>query len=94
MQVEMGIHGLSKFLGDQCPHVLRETKLENHFGRKIGLDASMAMYQFLVPHPHTQHTRPTPPCGRPIPTKSNLGAQQHALAFPIWTYTVPHLIGF
>lgn len=44
----MGIHGLSKFLGDQCPHVLRETKLENHFGRKIGLDASMAMYQFLI----------------------------------------------
>jgi hypothetical protein len=48
MQAKMGIHGLSKFLGDQCPHVLRETKLENHFGRKIGLDASMAMYQFLV----------------------------------------------
>ena len=83
MQVEMGIHGLSKFLGDQCPHVLRETKLENHFGRKIGLDASMAMYQFLVPHPHTATYPPDP--GPPVRLADSHKIQfgSTTLAFPI-----------
>jgi flap endonuclease-1 len=44
----MGIQGLTKLIGDVCPGAIRETKLENHFGRKIGLDASMAIYQFLI----------------------------------------------
>jgi hypothetical protein len=84
MQVEMGIHGLSKFLGDQCPHVLRETKLENHFGRKIGLDASMAMYQFLVPHPHTATYPPDPgPPAVRLADSHKIQFGSTTLAFPI-----------
>ena len=41
----MGIKGLTKLLGDHAPRAMREAKLESFFGRKIAIDASMAMYQ-------------------------------------------------
>ncbi|KAJ1513495.1 Elongation of fatty acids protein 2 [Coelomomyces lativittatus] len=44
----MGIHGLTKLLGDQAPQVLQENEIKNYFGRKIAIDASMAIYQFLI----------------------------------------------
>jgi flap endonuclease-1 len=44
----MGIHGLMKLLSDECPGAIREQELNNLTGRKIAIDASMAMYQFLV----------------------------------------------
>ncbi|KAL1528571.1 hypothetical protein AB1Y20_009912 [Prymnesium parvum] len=44
----MGIHGLSRLLHDHAPHALKEGKMENYFGRKIAIDASMSIYQFLI----------------------------------------------
>ncbi|KAK9804920.1 hypothetical protein WJX72_012073 [[Myrmecia] bisecta] len=44
----MGIKGLSKLLGDNAPQSFREQKFENYFGRKLAIDASVHIYQFLV----------------------------------------------
>lgn len=37
-----------KLLSDECPGAIREQELSNLTGRKIAIDASMAMYQFLI----------------------------------------------
>mmetsp|Transcript_31642 Transcript_31642/g.51071 ORF Transcript_31642/g.51071 Transcript_31642/m.51071 type:complete len:394 (+) Transcript_31642:81-1262(+) len=44
----MGIHGLSKLIADNAPDAIREHKMEAYFGRKIAIDASMSIYQFLI----------------------------------------------
>jgi flap endonuclease-1 len=44
----MGIKNLFNFLKENSPLALRETKLEGFTGRTLCIDASMAMYQFLV----------------------------------------------
>ncbi|MFQ6650597.1 hypothetical protein Gotur_022155 [Gossypium turneri] len=44
----MGIKGLTKLLADNVPKAMKEQKLESYFGRKIAIDASMSIYQFLV----------------------------------------------
>jgi len=44
----MGIKGLSKLLSEKSPGCLREQKMDNYFGRKIAIDASMTLYQFLI----------------------------------------------
>jgi len=44
----MGIHGLSKLLNDNAPRCVREHKMEYFAGRKIAIDASMQIYQFLI----------------------------------------------
>eukprot|EP00873_Tetraselmis_striata_P029325 jgi/Tetstr1/449589/TSEL_036676.t1 len=44
----MGIHGLSKLLADYSPDCVKATKFESYFGRKIAIDASMHIYQFMV----------------------------------------------
>ncbi|KAJ1635089.1 PIN domain-like protein [Pavlovales sp. CCMP2436] len=44
----MGIHGLSKLIADHAPGATKEGKFENYFGRKIAIDATMSIYQFLV----------------------------------------------
>lgn len=44
----MGVQGLTKLLGDMAPSSIHSQKFENYFGRKIAVDASMHMYQFLV----------------------------------------------
>lgn len=44
----MGIKGLTRFLSEAAPAAVKESKLENYFGRKIAIDASMSIYQFLV----------------------------------------------
>eukprot|EP01038_Epipyxis_sp_PR26KG_P007205 gene7205-9833_t len=44
----MGIHGLMKLLSEECPGAIKEQDLENYTGRKVAIDASMAMYQFLI----------------------------------------------
>lgn len=44
----MGIHGLMKLLSEESPGAIKEHDLEYLCGRKIAIDASMAMYQFLV----------------------------------------------
>ncbi|KAK3441389.1 hypothetical protein EUGRSUZ_B01342 [Eucalyptus grandis] len=44
----MGIKGLTKLLADNAPNAMKEQKLESYFGRRIAVDASMSIYQFLV----------------------------------------------
>ena len=44
----MGIHGLTKLLSDEAPNCMKEVTLDSLTGRKVAVDASMAMYQFLV----------------------------------------------
>lgn len=44
----MGIHGLTKLLSDEAPNCMKEVDLDSLTGRKVAVDASMAMYQFLV----------------------------------------------
>ncbi|MCO5614817.1 hypothetical protein L7F22_069101 [Adiantum nelumboides] len=43
----MGIKGLTKLLSDNAPNCMSEQKFESYFGRKIAIDASMSIYQFL-----------------------------------------------
>jgi flap endonuclease-1 len=44
----MGIHGLSKVIGDHAPLAMKEDEMKNYFGRKVAIDASMSIYQFLI----------------------------------------------
>ncbi|PIA40761.1 hypothetical protein AQUCO_02400079v1 [Aquilegia coerulea] len=44
----MGIKGLTKLLADNAPKGMKEHKFESFFGRKIAIDASMSIYQFLI----------------------------------------------
>ncbi|KAF3836072.1 hypothetical protein F7725_028630 [Dissostichus mawsoni] len=44
----MGIHGLTKLIADQAPGAIKEQDIKNYFGRKIAIDASMCIYQFLI----------------------------------------------
>eukprot|EP00472_Partenskyella_glossopodia_P011120 CAMPEP_0197515618 /NCGR_PEP_ID=MMETSP1318-20131121/694_1 /TAXON_ID=552666 /ORGANISM="Partenskyella glossopodia, Strain RCC365" /LENGTH=372 /DNA_ID=CAMNT_0043064039 /DNA_START=27 /DNA_END=1145 /DNA_ORIENTATION=- len=44
----MGIKGLMKFISDTAPDSLKEGKIKSFFGRKVAIDASMCLYQFLV----------------------------------------------
>jgi len=44
----MGIHGLSKVIGDHAPFAIKENEIKNLFGRKVAIDASMSIYQFLI----------------------------------------------
>ncbi|CAA0817946.1 Flap endonuclease 1 [Striga hermonthica] len=44
----MGIKGLTKLLADNAPKAMKEQKFESYFGRKIAVDASMSIYQFLI----------------------------------------------
>jgi len=44
----MGIHGLMKLLSEECPGAMKELEMEHLTGRKVAIDASMAIYQFLV----------------------------------------------
>lgn len=44
----MGIHGLSKVIADHAPKAIRENAISAFFGRKVAIDASMSIYQFLI----------------------------------------------
>ncbi|OWF35194.1 flap endonuclease 1-like [Mizuhopecten yessoensis] len=44
----MGILGLSKLLGDYAPSSMKENEIKNYFGRKVAVDGSMCIYQFLI----------------------------------------------
>jgi len=44
----MGIKDLSRLIADNAPGAIRSEKFENYFGRKIAVDASMHIYQFMI----------------------------------------------
>eukprot|EP00588_Corethron_pennatum_P011105 CAMPEP_0194272680 /NCGR_PEP_ID=MMETSP0169-20130528/6175_1 /TAXON_ID=218684 /ORGANISM="Corethron pennatum, Strain L29A3" /LENGTH=408 /DNA_ID=CAMNT_0039015399 /DNA_START=50 /DNA_END=1276 /DNA_ORIENTATION=- len=44
----MGIKGLAKLLSDEAPECIEEQPLNSLQGRRVAIDASMAIYQFLI----------------------------------------------
>lgn len=44
----MGIQGLSRLIADVAPGAVKENEIKNYFGRKVAIDASMSLYQFLI----------------------------------------------
>lgn len=44
----MGILGLTKLIADIAPQAIKESEIKHYFGRKIAVDASMCLYQFLI----------------------------------------------
>ncbi len=37
-----------KLMGDFAPSSIKECEIKNYFGRKVAIDASMSLYQFLI----------------------------------------------
>lgn len=44
---------------EKAPNSIKDQKFESFFGRKIAIDASMSIYQFLV-HTHLHSPKPPP----------------------------------
>lgn len=44
----MGIQGLSKVIAENAPKAIKENSIGQYFGRKVAIDASMSIYQFLI----------------------------------------------
>ncbi|EJT98669.1 PIN domain-like protein [Dacryopinax primogenitus] len=44
----MGIKGLTQLLSEHAPKALRDVEMKTLFGRKVAVDASMSIYQFLI----------------------------------------------
>ncbi|GMK58317.1 hypothetical protein CspeluHIS016_0503490 [Cutaneotrichosporon spelunceum] len=44
----MGIKGLTALLSEHAPKSMREHEMKTLFGRKVAIDASMSIYQFLI----------------------------------------------
>ncbi|GAA5872259.1 hypothetical protein JCM16303_001032 [Sporobolomyces ruberrimus] len=44
----MGIKGLTALISDQAPSSMKQVDIKSLFGRKIAIDASMSIYQFLI----------------------------------------------
>ncbi|VDN45145.1 unnamed protein product [Gongylonema pulchrum] len=44
----MGVKDLSKVIGDHSPASVRLNEFKSYFGRKVAVDASMCLYQFLI----------------------------------------------
>lgn len=44
----MGIKGLTSLLAEHAPKCLSDHEIKTLFGRKVAIDASMSIYQFLI----------------------------------------------
>ncbi|AWU76601.1 flap endonuclease 1 [Pichia kudriavzevii] len=44
----MGIKGLNALVKEHAPHAISSCEMKGLFGRKIAIDASMCLYQFLI----------------------------------------------
>ncbi|KIJ25184.1 hypothetical protein M422DRAFT_216932 [Sphaerobolus stellatus SS14] len=44
----MGIKGLTALLAEHAPKAIKEHEIKTLFGRKVAIDASMSIYQFLI----------------------------------------------
>ena|SRR6266567_4350568 len=44
----MGIKGLTALLSQHAPNAIKEHEMKTLFGRKVAIDASMSIYQFLI----------------------------------------------
>ena len=46
--LSMGIHQLAKVVGDNAPKAIKNGEIKSYFGRKVAIDASVCLYQFMV----------------------------------------------
>ncbi|KAL9937285.1 hypothetical protein V8E36_003694 [Tilletia maclaganii] len=44
----MGIKGLTGLINDVAPAAIKQSDIKTYFGRKVAIDASMNLYQFLI----------------------------------------------
>ncbi|PWN31697.1 putative DNA repair endonuclease rad2 [Meira miltonrushii] len=44
----MGIKGLTGLISDEAPGAIQDHEIKSYFGRKVAIDASMSLYQFLI----------------------------------------------
>ncbi|OZJ03350.1 hypothetical protein BZG36_04209 [Bifiguratus adelaidae] len=44
----MGIHGLNKLIADNASNAIKSNEIKSYFGRKVAIDASMSIYQFMI----------------------------------------------
>lgn len=44
----MGIHGLTKLIAEHAPNAIKSNDIKSFFGRKVAIDASMSIYQFMI----------------------------------------------
>ncbi|KAK0569090.1 Elongation of fatty acids protein 2 [Tilletia horrida] len=44
----MGIKGLTGLIQDEAPNAIKPHDIKTYFGRKVAIDASMSLYQFLI----------------------------------------------
>ena len=44
----MGIKGLTKLISDEAPEAIVEHEFTSYTGRKVAIDASMCIYQFMI----------------------------------------------
>lgn len=44
----MGIKGLNSLIAEHLPNAIRQSEIKSFFGRKVAVDASMCLYQFLI----------------------------------------------
>ena len=44
----MGIKGLNAIISEHVPSAVRKSDIKAFFGRKVAIDASMSLYQFLI----------------------------------------------
>ncbi|PHZ09461.1 DNA-repair protein rad2 [Rhizopus microsporus ATCC 52813] len=44
----MGIKGLNQLISEHAPNAIKRYELKNFFGRKVAIDASMSIYQFMI----------------------------------------------
>ncbi|KAK4051655.1 Elongation of fatty acids protein 2 [Microbotryomycetes sp. JL201] len=44
----MGIKGLTALITEHAPHAIKQHDIKSLFGRKVAVDASMSLYQFLI----------------------------------------------
>src|SRR5438094_952046 len=51
----MGITGLARLVADVAPEAVKEVELTSYFGRRIAIDASMSLYQFLIAIRYSQN---------------------------------------
>lgn len=46
--LDMGIKGLTALISQHAPNAIKEHEIKTLFGRKVAIDASMSIYQFLI----------------------------------------------
>ncbi|KAF7728925.1 Elongation of fatty acids protein 2 [Apophysomyces ossiformis] len=46
--VRMGIQGLTRLISEHAPQAIKSHDISSYFGRKVAIDASMSIYQFMI----------------------------------------------